>query len=154
MSRLGKIGLFLNLALSLFFAVWGFGLYTNRMDWKAETKERADQLRKMGDARNKLLPELETLKAQYLKEDARRPILDKTYAELLESLRSGKDTPKALVYIKGNLQYDAQDLPRLGEVVDSANRARTGLASLTVLDQQYAALQVNIRDMIQEENEV
>ncbi len=115
MSRLGKIGLFLNVALALFFAVWGFGVYSNRMDWKAESKERQDQLRKLGDALKKTVTEVETTRPQYAQQDARRPILDKWYADQLESLRSGKGVPKELVYKKGVLQYDAQGLPQLAQ---------------------------------------
>jgi hypothetical protein len=154
MSRLGKIGLFLNVALGLFFAVWGFGVYSNRMDWKAESKDRQDQLRKLGDALKKIVPEVEASRPLYIQQDARRPILDKWYADQLESLRSGKEMPKALVYKKGVLEHDAQGLPQLGPVVNAANQPITGLASLDSLDKQYAALQEQIRQVIAEENKL
>src|SRR5947209_5599634 len=118
MSRLGTIGLWLNLALAIFFAVWGFGVYSNHLDWKAETKDRADQLKKISDTRNKIQAEVNATRPLFEHQEARRPILDKFYADQLEKLRSGKERPKALVYNKGVLVYD-QELPRLGEVVNS-----------------------------------
>jgi len=154
MSRLGTIGLWLNLALGIFFAAWGFGVYSNRMDWKAETKDRADQLKKVSDARNKALGELNGIRPRVQQAESRRPILDKFYADQLEKLRSGKERPKALVYKKGVLEYDAQDLPRLGEVVNSANQPINGLASLDVLEQQYVALQAQIAQVIKEQTDL
>lgn len=151
MSRLGKIGLWLNLALGIFFAVWGFGVYSNHMDWKAETKERADQLKKISDARNKIQAEVNATRPLFEVQEARRPGLDKFYADQLEKLRSGKERPKALVYNKGVLVYDAQGLPRLGEVVNSANQPISGLASLDVLEQQYVALQAQIAQIIKDQ---
>jgi cell division protein FtsB len=154
MSRLGKAALFLNVALGIFFAVWGFGLFSNRIDWKAETKERSDLLRKLGDARNKVLEQVEATRNLPVAQDNRRPVLDKFYADQLENLRNGKGRPKALVYSKGVLQYDAQGLPRLGEVVNSANQPIPGIASHEDLRQQYAALQEQIRQTVAEETKL
>jgi cell division protein FtsB len=154
MSRWGTIGLWLNLALGIFFAVWGFGVYSNRMDWKAETKERADQLKKISDARNKSLTELYALRPRLQHQESRRPDLDRFYADQLEKLRSGKERPKALTYNKGVLVYDAKDLPQLGEVVNSAGQPINGLASLDVLEQQYVAVQAQIAQMIKEETDL
>jgi hypothetical protein len=154
MSRLGKIGLWLNLALGIFFAAWGFGVYSNHMDWKAETKDRADQLKKISDARNKAQAELNATRPLYEEQERRRPVLDKFYAEQLEKLRSGKERPKALVYNKGVLAFDAQGLPLLGNVVNSGNQPINGLASLDVLEQQYVALQAQIAQIIKEETDL
>jgi hypothetical protein len=152
MSRLGKIGLFLNLALALLFAVWGFGIFINRTDWTAESKARADQLQKLSQARNKLLEQLEATTPLYITQEKRRPLLDKFYADQLESLRSGKDQPRALIYNKGVLQYDpATTLPRLGPVVNTGNQPLNGLASQDVLAQKYADIQEQIRKVMQEE---
>ena len=89
MSRLGKPSLYLNLALAIFFAVWGFGLYSNRLDWKTESKDRADQLRKLSAEINKMVPAVEETRSLPVVQDLRRPELDKWYAAQLESLRSG-----------------------------------------------------------------
>ena len=96
MSRLGKLSLWLNLALAVFFAVWGFGLYSNRMDWKAESKDRSDQLRTLGAEITKMDPEVEATRPLAVKQDERRPKLNAFYAAQLESLRSGKEKPKAV----------------------------------------------------------
>jgi hypothetical protein len=155
MSRLGKFGLWLNLALALFFAVLGFGIYVNRMDWKAESKDRQDQLRKLGEAWKTGPFKVEESRAEFAKQEARRPVLDKWEADHIESLRSGKDKPRDLVYNnKGVLQYDAQDLPRLGDVANSANQVINGLASLDALDKEYAELEAKISDMIKKENDL
>ncbi|CAN5180026.1 hypothetical protein BH10PLA2_BH10PLA2_22170 [soil metagenome] len=152
MSRLGKIGLFLNLALALLFAVWGFGVFINRTDWTLESKTRADQLQKLSQARNKVLEQVQLTRPLYVIQESRRPVLDKFYAEQLEALRSGKDTPRALVYSKGVLQYDpTTNLPRLGPVVSSGNQPLTGLASQDVLAQKYAGIQEQIRTVMKEE---
>ena len=151
MFRLGKLSLWLNLALAVFFAIWGFGLYSNRMDWKAESKDRSDQLRKLGAEISKMVPEVEATRPLAGQQDDRRPKLNAWYAAQLESLRSGKDKPKALVYNKGLLQYDAQGLPKLGEVLNSTNQPVNGVASIDVLDQQYAAVQAQIGAAIAEE---
>ena len=154
MFRLGRLSLWLNLSLAVFFAIWGFGLYANRMDWKAESKDRSDQLRKLGGEISKLAPEVEATRPAAVEQDARRPTLNAWYAAQLESLHSGKDKPKALVYNKGVLEYDAQHLPKLGEVLNSSNQPLNGLASLDALDREYAAVQAQIGKIITEENKL
>jgi hypothetical protein len=151
MFRLGKLSLWLNLALAVFFAIWGFGLYSNRMDWKAESTERSNQLRKLGGEISKMVPEVQATRPLAGKQDERRPQLNAWYAAQLENLRSGKDKPKALVYNKAVLQYDAKGLPALGEVLNSSNQPINGLASIDSLDQQYAAVQAQIGKAIEEE---
>ncbi len=152
MFRLGKIGLWLNVALAIFFAVWGFGVFMNRTDWTAESKARSEQLQKLSQARNKILQQVEEVRPHYLAQEARRPVLDKFYEAQLENLRSGKDRPKALVYQKGVLVYDpATNLPKLGEVVSSSNQALNGLASQDVLLQKFGETHAQIRQLIKEE---
>jgi hypothetical protein len=151
MFRLGKLSLWLNLALAVFFAIWGFGLYSNRMDWKAESKDRSDQLRKLGGEISKMVPEVEATRLKPVKQDERRPQLNAWYSAQLENLRSGKEKPKALVYNKGVLEYDTQGLPKLGEVLNSSNQPINGVASLDALDQEYALVQTQIAKAIEDE---
>jgi hypothetical protein len=152
MFRLGKIGLYLNVALAIFFAVWGFGVFMNRTDWTAESKTRAEQLQKLSQARNKVLQQVEETRPLYIAQEQRRPVLDKFYETQLEKLRSGKDRPQALVYQKGALVYDqTTNLPKLGEVVSSSNQPLNGLASQDMLVQKYGDIQTQIRQLIKEE---
>jgi hypothetical protein len=154
MSRLGLIGLWLNLALAVFFAVWGFGVYSNHTDWKAETKDRADQLKKLSDARNKAQAELYAIRPLIQQKETLRPAQDKFYADQLEKLRSGKERPKGLFYNKGELVRDPQGLPRLVEVVNAQNQPINGLASMDVLEQQYVAVQAQLAQVIKEQTDL
>ncbi len=43
MTRFGKVLVYINLTLSLIFAVWALGVYTQRVDWTDKKKEATDE---------------------------------------------------------------------------------------------------------------
>jgi hypothetical protein len=156
MTTLGKILVFVNLALALVFAFWGLAIYTNRVDFTnakgglfAERKAEIDQIAKgLGDGINRRELAARTVAA----EEARRPVLEREYGKRLETLRTGdKNQPiLGLQYVNGVLQVDAQGLPVLGPIVDLKNQPVAGLASIKVLNQEYADTQKQVHDTVEE----
>src|SRR5229473_3351320 len=112
-TRTGKILVFVDVALSLMFAFWAYGVYRHRIEFPAESKARADEIDRFkkvlapgGDdalrgAEARWQFALRNLKSA----EERRPALVKWYAEQLEALRTGQGKVQALVYDKtGKLQ--------------------------------------------------
>lgn len=156
MSRLGKIGLFLNLALALVFAAWGFGLYSNHVKWEDLSADRGKEIKAYGDARNAYWNQLVALQAQVIEEEARLPVMQKWYRDRLESLRNGKDGQPvlALQYDKGKLILDAKKMPKMGPLMSSTNQPIQGLAHLDQLDRDYQALLTQISKTIEETSQL
>ncbi len=155
MTRVGKIFLFVNLALSLVFATWGFGIYSNYINWtdkkigdrEGEFTKRADAIKRVMEARGRA----ETSWNSFLNPpqgllavEASRPKLQARYNELLENLRAGP--VQALVYENGAL-VKKYGYPVLGPVLNTAKQPVQGLKSLQALDGDYRQKQKAIQDV-------
>jgi hypothetical protein len=158
----GKILVLFDVALSLMFAFWAYGVNRNRIDFQAENKARADEIDRFkkvlapaGDnpllgAEGRWQFAVRNLKAA----EERRPALVKWYAEQLEALRTGQGKVQALVQNKaGKLQVDpANGQPILGPVLDAGGKEIPGLASLSKLGQNYSKAQSDLQDTLQQIN--
>jgi hypothetical protein len=118
-TSLGKILVFANLILSILFATWALGLYTNRLDWPGggapvipggkalgevgtRKAEIADREKATSLALNNWILGNATLNAM---EFTQRPTAQKWYADKLKLLEDGQAPVGALVYGKdGKLQ--------------------------------------------------
>jgi len=151
MTRLGKIGLFLNVALACVFAVWGFGLYSNRINWKEQSDARAKELKSLSDARNKVFEQLEPLPALVQAEEERLPKLQAWEEKQLQDLLTGPESlkPKQLAYKDGKVVLDPKTgFPELEDITNSANQPVPGVASLEVLNKRQAQLHAQIKQVI------
>ena len=136
MTTAGKIALLVNLALSVVFAFWGMSLYANRIDWSQAGGEYAQREETIKNYRDNVLPRST---ARYLAVvpavndiEAKRPQLQEWEAKQIQNLRAGNDPVQGLVVKAGKLETDAQGRPVLGPP------PVRGLASIAVLDQEYA----------------
>src|SRR5438105_12187392 len=96
MTLLGKIMVFVNVALSLVFLFWATGLFQNRIDYTVEHKARSEEIERLkkvlagqGDAGPGAEARWQLAVNQLKATEARRPVLQKFYADKLELLRSG-----------------------------------------------------------------
>src|SRR6266511_1978971 len=128
MKRIGVIGLWINLALSLLFAAWGLGIYSNRLDWKAEVKQRADKIMEVQKVRGGAEAALQAATRTLVQDERRRPAMLSWYEDRIESLKTGKDNkPVAVpVYSKGEWLYDQNGFPRMGAPQNSSNQPIPG----------------------------
>jgi hypothetical protein len=148
MTTAGKIALLANLALSVVFAFWGMNLYANRIDWSQAGGEYAQREETIKNYRDNVLPRAT---ARYLAAvpavndiEARRPQLQDWEAKQIQNLRAGNDPVQGLVVKRGELATDAQGRPVLGPP------PVRGLASIAVLDQEYARLQDQVAKTTQD----
>ena len=149
MTLLGKISLLLNLALSLGFAIWAFAIYTNRIDWTTtKTSDRTGEFAKRDADLQALRTSLtrgearvDAARTNVQLEEGRIPMYQAWYKDQLDKLRSGKNPVQALVSVDGKVVLDQDGLPKLGPVLSATKQPVGGLASLEVLNQEYAAKQ-------------
>lgn len=167
MTKFGKVLVFLNLTLSLVFATWALGVWTQRVDWTDKKKDAADE-RTWGkvavyrEEMNRLngtgdkpgprgLAELRWLGAvadvrAVEKERSRR---QEWYADQINALENGttvkgvavNEPIKRPVYVKGELQLEKDGLPKLEVVPDRAGKP---LQARTRLEQDKDALAAEI----------
>src|SRR5258708_6338422 len=118
MTTAGRIALFVNLALSLGFAFWGVGIYSQRINWTAERTgervgeyaKRAEVIRRLQESRGRVEARWSlALKSQrgvlgVLILEAQRPKWQDWYRQELEILRTGQPI-KALEYEMGQLKF-------------------------------------------------
>lgn len=148
MTMFGKILVFLNLTLSLVFATWALGVWTQRVDWTDKKKDASDERSwgKVAVAREEMsrlngagdkpgprgLAELRWLSAvadvrATEKERGRR---QEWYADQLVALDKGTTVKGAAiaepikrpVYVKGELQLEKDGLPRVEIVPDRGGK--------------------------------
>jgi hypothetical protein len=156
MTKLGKFLVFFNLVLSLMFAAWAVGVYTQRVNWadakgKTPDDERSwgriaklkDDIERVngtaakagprGLAELRWLTALDEIRAAEKQRDENRVV----YADALEAVYTGKTVSgnevtgpvKRPVYVKGELQVQ-KTLPVLEVVPDKGNnplKPRVGL---------------------------
>ncbi len=160
MTFAGKIMLFLNLGLSLGFAMWAFALYSNRIDWTTtksaerpgEYAKRDAELQTLKAALTRGESRLDAAKASVQLNEEKIPKYQAWYKEQLDKLRVGKNPVQALVMREGRLDLDADGLPKLGPVLSATKQPVPGLASIEVLNQDYAAKHQTFLDVTQELN--
>jgi hypothetical protein len=167
-TTIGRILLFVNLGLSLLFAFWGFGIYSQQINWtdkklgerEGEYAKRAQEIeRYKGEKGARALAESrwDAASKALREEETKRPIYDNWYAEQLERLRIGEKDKRpasvsALVFAGGELQLDANGLPRLGPVIDAAKKPIAGLQDIQHLNQVNAKAQEDIKNVTDEIN--
>src|SRR5262245_20524459 len=100
LTTAGRIALFVNLALSLLFAFWGLGIYSQRINWtdkklgerEGEYARRDTQIKQLKDAFNRVDARWDAaLKSPrgVLAVEAVRPRNQDWYRQQLEVLRTG-----------------------------------------------------------------
>jgi hypothetical protein len=147
MTFLGKILVFVNLVLSLCFAIWAFALYTNRIDWTTtkgtdrpgEYARRDTEMQGLKAALTRGEAGVDVANRSVQAEEERIPKYVAWYKDQLDKLRAGKDPVQALVMSGGVVALDAEGYPKLGPVLSASKQPIGGLASLAVLNQEYAA---------------
>ncbi|HLJ94217.1 MAG TPA: hypothetical protein VKU02_13600 [Gemmataceae bacterium] len=157
----GKIALFANLVLSLMFAFWGFGIYSQRINWSDKKIGDREGEYAIRDAEIKQLqksrPNVEkgwldaTQAVVHLEAD--RPKKQQWYAQQLAILKTGDAKQKILdiEFEQGRSRIDPKTgLPRLKAVTDASNKLIPGLASLPVLNSAYREIQGNIVKITEE----
>jgi hypothetical protein len=162
MTKTGRILLFVNLALSLVFAFWGFGVYSQRINWtnqkigdrEGEYTKRLDQIKRYHEARLRGEANWEAALKPLLTEEANRPRYQKWYADQLENLRTGKVPVLGVVFDKGEIRIGKDGLPVLGPVVDATKKPLEGLKSIKRLNEDYAAKHEAISKVTKEIDEL
>jgi hypothetical protein len=158
MTRIAKILVFLNLALSLTIACWAIGWYANHVDWTDSKTgvyfQLAERIKDLDTARGRA-------EARYAKETATLQAREKLIPELrawyeaeLESLRTGNRPPQDPVVVNGEIQLDPKGQPRMGPVLNASKKEIAGLASIAKLDNQYAQRQTEISNVAEEINKL
>ena len=147
MTKLGKILVLVNVALSFTLMAWALAAFTNRIDWsdkKAQGEEPAGELRKRIDEIDELWKGFRPAEAAWREPraaifamEARRPKDRQWYARELENLRTG-DTDKfpirSVIYNAGLPALD----PRTGlpQMADAKDRNSQPLKSLSSYDRE------------------
>jgi hypothetical protein len=144
LSRFGRIALLANLALSLVFAVWAFALWYNRIDFEAEKKNRDDVIKRFSGTIQPGMSRLAATRASLQTVETKRPKLLAWYQQQLDELHTGNGPIQAVVFQKGEVQYDLEGHPLLGPILDAGGQKIEVQGSLKVLDQKYQALDADI----------
>jgi hypothetical protein len=150
MSQTGRILLYVNVALSLAFAFWAFGIYSQRIDRVAENKARVEQI----DGLKKILASAEerwrAARTAAQAAENKRPELQKWYEEQLTTLRTGPGPVFALDLSKGQVKLDPTGRLLLAPVTDAAGKAIADVANLAALQKKYTEKQQTLRTTVQE----
>jgi hypothetical protein len=133
MTLLGKILVFANLVLALFFLALGIGIVTNRVDWpgtmktgpasemKAGIALKSEEIKNWQQNASLALGRYALATPELLKAEKERPEKQQWYADQLSILQTGKDVAgkpymgpiRNLVYKNGQLQFDDKGYPAL-----------------------------------------
>lgn len=156
MTTAGKIALFVNLALSLMFAFWGFGIYSQRINWtdkkigerEGEYAQRDVEIKHFQPA---VRQRIDTLWRQTTKVvldlEKLRPEKQKWYQEQIEILKTGNANQKILgiAFDQGRIKIDPRTgFPEMKVLADPANKPIPGLASRQILNDAYVSIQGKI----------
>jgi hypothetical protein len=125
-------------------------MYSSRINWEDKQKEGADQLTRLQNQINLAMGRLQAARADVVKREQQRPMMQEWYAKELESLRTGNQPPRALVRVRGVLQLDQKKFPLLGPVLDAKNQPIPNLASISELNQRYSQTYTYIGNISQE----
>jgi len=136
MTLLGKILVFANLVLALFFLALGIGIATNRIDWpgtmktgpaaevKAGIAGKQEEIKTYQQAASQALGRYALAMPELLKAEKERPERQQWYADQLIILQTGKDVAgkpfmgkiRNLVYKNGQLQLDDKGYPVMADM--------------------------------------
>jgi len=153
MTKAGRIALFANLALSLLFAFWGFGIYSQRINWtdkkiaerEGEYATRAAEIKQFQDTSRRRIEDRWRLASHnVLRLEASRPEKQAWYNQQIELLKTGDANQKILGvdFDQGQIKMVAKTgLPTMKVITDQTNKPIPGLASLRVLNDLYASTQ-------------
>jgi hypothetical protein len=148
-TRTGRVLTLVNLALTLTFAFWAVGVYSNHVDLSDKSDpqksaedqsiylRRAETVKKLDQSRGPAEARLQSTRNAVARAEELRPALQSWYAAELESLRTGNQPPQAPSYVKDEIQLDKQGYPRMGPVLGPDDRPLRGLDSLAKLSQIY-----------------
>jgi hypothetical protein len=170
LTTAGRIALFANLALSLMFAYWGFGIYSQRINWsdkkigerEGEFAKRAEEIKLLQD-RSRPRVQKRWLEAtqRLVGLEALRPQHQEWYKQQLEVLRTGDAKQKILgiEFEQGQIKIDPRSgLPVMQVIRDQSKQPIAGLASLRVLNEEYGRIQkeigtttADIEELVQQE---
>lgn len=161
MTKFGKVLVFVNLTLSLIFAAWALGVFTQRVDMSDKKKDQQDE-RTWGRVA-KLKDELTRWNGADGKTGP-RPLAEARWLSALGELRAAEDLRaknrvwyvqelealekagvKRAVYAGGDLQREADGKPRLAVVNDKSGQAP--LKPRTELVKQQAELNTQIAEV-------
>jgi hypothetical protein len=152
MTRLGKILVLLNLALSVGFAAIGFGIYSNHIEWGpgsanepgalGKKKAELEQLQtSAGVALSRWRTSVDFLNHYYFR---LRPANYNWYSQQLRILEGLQPGPiQEIVYVNGRMQLDAQLRPVMKPVAG-------GLLPRAAALQQRQARENNIQQKLEE----
>jgi hypothetical protein len=139
-TQLGKYLTYALVVLSLAFAAWALGVYTQRIEWDKRLADQQKVIREQGEgpigvATNRLL--IATRDVQRL--EKQRPEDQAWYAEQLKLMDVGNQPVKVLAYDKGLLKTDQTGRPFLQDVAaDKDNPNAQPLQSRKALEDAYA----------------
>src|SRR4051812_29507653 len=123
MTRLGKAFVLVNLAFSMMAAVWAYGLYSDRTDWKAELKRLDEQIAERGAAAQGAATGWGQGRAELEALEGRRPQDRPWYDKHLAALRSAGKGEKIEAPVEGRggqAELDDKGLPKMVAAVDPA----------------------------------
>jgi predicted nucleic acid-binding Zn-ribbon protein len=152
-NLIGRVLVFVNLALSMGFLSWAFALYSSRIDYtgkEGQFKRGEDEIKSQQTELTLAQVRWQAARAQVAEVEARRPALEKWYADRITELRTGQAPVRALVYNKGVLMLDGQGYPALGPVLNRAREPEPGLASIRQLNERYNDLQNQLSQVTKE----
>lgn len=155
MTTAGKIALFANLALSMMFAIWGFGIYSQRINWSdkkigerdGEYAIRATEIKQLEETRQRVYRRWLDSTQGLVRLEELRPKKQAWYKQRIDILKTGNATQKIedIVFEQGRIKLDPKTgYPLMKAVADQTNKPIPGLASLPVLDANYGQIQKNI----------
>jgi hypothetical protein len=168
----GKIALFANLALSLMFAFWGFGIYSQRVNWtdkkigerEGEYAIRAAQIKQLQDSRQRVDRRWQESTQGLVRLEDLRPVKQAWYKKQTEILKTGDANQKIMDidFNQGQIKIDPKTgLPMMKVVTDQTNKPIPGLGSLPVLNDAYGRRQLaivavteEIKKLIEEEEKL
>jgi hypothetical protein len=136
----GKIALFVNLALSLMFAFWGFGVYSQHVNWQGEYAKLGKEIKDLQAAQQRIDGSWRTASQGVLSLESLRPKKQNWYQQQLGILKSGDANQKILDidFEQGQIKIDAKTgLPVMRLVTDQTKKPVPGLFSLPVLNDTY-----------------
>jgi hypothetical protein len=151
-TLVGRILLFLNMALCLAFAFWAYEAYSQRLDLSAQFKARQTEVENLKKARATAESRWDMAQAQVLAGEQMRPQLLAGYAAVLKKLREGPGPAQDLQYDPktGALQIGANGVPVLGPVKNAAGQPIPGLENLAAASQTYDQRQAALRQVAEE----
>src|SRR5438128_1401846 len=92
----GKIALFVNLALSLMFACWGFGIYSLHINWKGEHARLAADIDKLQKSRPRVDRLWREATQGVVRLETLRPEKQQWYTQQIDVLKTGDANQKIL----------------------------------------------------------